>query len=253
MTCACTAHAMSSRCHATTCDRRATACHVSRLDACARSSAAVGSITSWGPEAIRFGVHHHLALDDLVPLGEGPAPAAAAVLIPARQVRVVRVSEPARSRRRELVEPGGQVSGADVAEALAQLESLGLLRTALIVRDGDHLEVSSADGLSRREMIRRVAFAGAGAAVGTSLVTTIMPPSARAAGSGSPLAARATAAYVRRTRAAPAPVSARVPSARRAPRGAAWTAPARARTTAKRVSRVGGDPWRQDSRSADND
>jgi hypothetical protein len=50
-----------------------------------------------------------------------------------------------------------------------------------ILRSGDRLAVSNGNGVSRREMIRRVGFAGAGAAAATTLVTSIVPPGALAA------------------------------------------------------------------------
>jgi hypothetical protein len=77
---------------------------------------------------------------------------------------------------------GDAVSEADVADAAAQLESLGLLQTVLIVRAGDHLALSNGNGVSRREMIRRVGFTGAAAAVGTALVTSVVPQVAWASG-----------------------------------------------------------------------
>jgi hypothetical protein len=73
---------------------------------------------------------------------------------------------------------GEAVSDADVADAVAQLEGVGLLQTVLIVRTGDHLNLSNGNGVSRREMIRRAGFVGAGAAVATSLITSVVPPSA---------------------------------------------------------------------------
>jgi hypothetical protein len=76
---------------------------------------------------------------------------------------------------------GEEVRDADVSEAVAQLESLGLLDTVLIVRSGDRLAGSNGNGVSRRDMIRRVGFAGAGAAVATTLVTSIFPAGALAA------------------------------------------------------------------------
>jgi hypothetical protein len=85
------------------------------------------------------------------------------------------VGEIARIAEERLGDP---VSEADVANAVAQLESLGLLQTVVIVPTGDHLAVSNGNGVSRREMIRRVGFAGAAAAVGTSLVTTVVPQAA---------------------------------------------------------------------------
>src|SRR3954471_24465169 len=76
---------------------------------------------------------------------------------------------------------GGAVSDKDVADAVAQLESLGLLKSALVVRAGGGLVATNGRGVSRREMLRRVGFAGAAAAVGTPLVTSIVAPNAFAA------------------------------------------------------------------------
>jgi hypothetical protein len=75
---------------------------------------------------------------------------------------------------------GQGVSDADVADAVAQLESVGLLQTALVVRAGNRLVARDGRGISRREMLRRVGFAGAAAAAGTSLVTSIVPSNALA-------------------------------------------------------------------------
>src|SRR3954471_24701411 len=81
---------------------------------------------------------------------------------------------------------GHGVSDADVADAVAQLESVGLLQTALVVRAGNGLVAGNGRGVSRREMLPRVGFAGAATAVGTSLVTSIVAPNAFAALSGIP-------------------------------------------------------------------
>src|SRR3954469_6558080 len=70
---------------------------------------------------------------------------------------------------------------ADVADAVAQLESLDLLQTALVVRAGGRLVATNGRGVSRREVLRRVGFAGAAAAVGTPLVTSVVAPNAFAA------------------------------------------------------------------------
>src|SRR3954451_5352160 len=80
---------------------------------------------------------------------------------------------------------GHDVVDADVADAVGQLESVGLLQTALVVRAGNGLVAGNGRGVSRREMLRRVGFAGAAAAVGTPLVTSITAPNAFA-GSGIP-------------------------------------------------------------------
>src|SRR4051794_37128250 len=85
------------------------------------------------------------------------------------------VGELARTAEARL---GSAVSDADVADAVAQLESVGLLQTALVVRAGNGVVATNGRGVSRREMLRRVGFAGATAAVGTSLVTSIVPPNA---------------------------------------------------------------------------
>src|SRR4051794_16178425 len=76
---------------------------------------------------------------------------------------------------------GDAVSEGDVADAVNQLESLDLLQTALVVRAGGGLVASNGRGVSRRDMLRRVGFAGAAAAAGTSLVTSIVAPNAFAA------------------------------------------------------------------------
>jgi len=76
---------------------------------------------------------------------------------------------------------GHDVVDADVADAVGQLESVGLLQTALVVRAGNGLVAGNGRGVSRREMLRRVGFAGAAAASGTSLVTSIVAPNAIAA------------------------------------------------------------------------
>ncbi len=73
---------------------------------------------------------------------------------------------------------GNGVSEADVADAVSQLERLGLMLTPLVVLPGAE---GNGNGLSRRDMIRRVGFAGAAAAAGTSLITSIVPSAALAA------------------------------------------------------------------------
>ena len=73
---------------------------------------------------------------------------------------------------------GDAVSDADVADAVAQLESLDLLQTPLVVRAGGGLVATNGRGVSRREMLRRVGFAGAATVAGTSLVTSIVAPNA---------------------------------------------------------------------------
>src|SRR4051794_10833547 len=51
---------------------------------------------------------------------------------------------------------GHAVSEADVADAVGQLGSVGLLQTALVVRAGNGLVARHGGGVSRREMLRRV-------------------------------------------------------------------------------------------------
>ena len=72
------------------------------------------------------------------------------------------------------------VTADEVAEAVSQLEHLALLDTPLIVHDGNGAMSSNGNGVSRREMLRRVGFAGAAAAVATPLVTSIVPSAALA-------------------------------------------------------------------------
>src|SRR4051812_10454858 len=88
------------------------------------------------------------------------------------------VGEIASAARQRL---GDDVSHADVVAAVAQLESLGLLQTALVIRGGGGVLASNGRGVSRREMLRRVGFAGAATAIGTPLVTTITASNAFAA------------------------------------------------------------------------
>src|SRR3954454_6755888 len=93
------------------------------------------------------------------------------------------VAEIARTAETRL---GSAVSDADVADAVAQLEIVGLLQAALVVRAGNGLVATNGRGVSRREMLRRIGFAGAATAVGTTLVTSIVAPTADAATSGTP-------------------------------------------------------------------
>jgi hypothetical protein len=65
------------------------------------------------------------------------------------------------------------VSEAEVADAVRQLEQHALLDTPLVIREG----------LSRREALRTMAATGVGAVAGASLITTILAPTAAAAGS----------------------------------------------------------------------
>jgi hypothetical protein len=75
-------------------------------------------------------------------------------------------------------ELGTAVSESDVRDAISQLEASGLLDVPLRVRDG----------LSRRDAMKRFAFAGATAAFAGPLITSIAAPSsASAAGSGIPI------------------------------------------------------------------
>lgn len=61
-----------------------------------------------------------------------------------------------------------EIDESDVASAVDQLEQSGLLDAPLLVRDG----------VSRREMIRRVSWAGAIVAGSTPLITSIVAPTA---------------------------------------------------------------------------
>src|SRR4051812_33936336 len=56
---------------------------------------------------------------------------------------------------------GDDVGESDVADAVAQLETIGLLQTALVVRPGGGLLATNGRGVSRRDMLRHVGFAGA--------------------------------------------------------------------------------------------
>ena len=78
---------------------------------------------------------------------------------------------------------GFGVTEADVADAVSQLGSLGLLQTPLVVLPGVE---GNGNGVSRREMLRRVGFAGAAAATATTLVTSIVAPTPAMAASGIP-------------------------------------------------------------------
>jgi hypothetical protein len=72
-------------------------------------------------------------------------------------------------------ELGHPVSGAEVGEAIEQLTDRSLLDVPLAIRDG----------LSRRQVMRRTAFAGA-AAFAAPLITSIVAPTAAMAASGIP-------------------------------------------------------------------
>jgi hypothetical protein len=81
----------------------------------------------------------------------------------------------------ELAEPALEsITQRDVVEAVTQLEALLLLEPAPQV---DELMVVQS-GLGRREMLRRIAFAGAAATAASTMVTTIAAPTALAACSG---------------------------------------------------------------------
>jgi hypothetical protein len=78
------------------------------------------------------------------------------------------------------------VAEAEILDAVAQLEQIRLLEApSLLVIDGN-------GGISRREMMRRVGYAGAAATVGTALVTSIAAPTALAACSGQPAGCNCT-------------------------------------------------------------
>jgi hypothetical protein len=69
---------------------------------------------------------------------------------------------------------GQAVTEGDVADAVRQLEQSRLLEMPLAIHDG----------LSRREMVRKVGFAGAAIAGATPLITSIVAPTAAMAASG---------------------------------------------------------------------
>ena len=73
-------------------------------------------------------------------------------------------------------ELGSPVSETEVRDAIGQLEASGLLDVPLRVRDG----------LSRRDAVKRFAFAGATAAFAGPLITSIAAPSSAMAQSGIP-------------------------------------------------------------------
>jgi hypothetical protein len=77
---------------------------------------------------------------------------------------------------------GQPVTERDVSAAVSQLEECALLDAPVV-----DAPLLVRDGLSRRQAISKVAFAGAAAAFGGSLITSIAAPSAlAAAGSGKP-------------------------------------------------------------------
>lgn len=70
------------------------------------------------------------------------------------------------------------ITADEVADAVSQLEQIQLLEVPpLVVVDGD-------SGVSRRDMMRRIGYAGAAATVGTGLVMSITAPTALAACTG---------------------------------------------------------------------
>ena len=69
---------------------------------------------------------------------------------------------------------GVSVTESDVADAVKQLEQIRLLETPLVIHDG----------LSRREMVRKVGVAGAVVVGATPLITSIVAPTAAMAQSG---------------------------------------------------------------------
>jgi hypothetical protein len=69
---------------------------------------------------------------------------------------------------------GQSVGSAEIQEAIAQLEDCALLDTPLVVHDG----------LSRRELVRKAGYAGAGAAFAAPLISSIVAPTAAMAASG---------------------------------------------------------------------
>ncbi|MCA1645963.1 MAG: PqqD family protein [Chloroflexi bacterium] len=81
---------------------------------------------------------------------------------------------------------GASVSEHDVADAISQLEQIGLVVTPLIVRNGNDLAVEDDDGLSRRQMMRRIGIAGAVTVGASPLITSIVAPTAAMALSGLP-------------------------------------------------------------------
>ncbi|MGI8863624.1 MAG: PqqD family protein [Solirubrobacteraceae bacterium] len=75
---------------------------------------------------------------------------------------------------------------AEIIDAVQQLEQIGLLTSPLIVRNGNGLAVEDDDGLSRRQMMRRMGIAGAVTVGATPLITSIVAPTAAMALSGIP-------------------------------------------------------------------
>ena len=79
------------------------------------------------------------------------------------------VAEIAKMGRERL---GLELPDEDVLEAVEQLEDIDLLTRPMVVLE---------DGLSRRQMVKRVAYTGAAAVTATTMVTTIAAPNALAA------------------------------------------------------------------------
>lgn len=79
---------------------------------------------------------------------------------------------------------GTPVTVDQVADAVVELEESKLLYTPLVLLDSDDV--------SRRELMRRVGFAGAAATVGTGLITSIAAPPAMAQCSGQPAGCNCT-------------------------------------------------------------
>lgn len=76
---------------------------------------------------------------------------------------------------------GTSVSEDDVTEALRQLEQLRLVEVPLVVLQS----VDGGDGVSRREVLRRIGLAGV-AATGATMITSIAVPGLALAASGVP-------------------------------------------------------------------
>jgi hypothetical protein len=71
----------------------------------------------------------------------------------------------------------GQVRQDEIEAAVEQLEDISLLKRPLVVIE---------NGISRRQMVRRVAYTGAAATMASALITSIAAPSAVAACTGQP-------------------------------------------------------------------
>jgi hypothetical protein len=68
-----------------------------------------------------------------------------------------------------------EIGEQEILEAVEQLEEIDLLARPLVALE---------DGLSRRQMVKQVAYTGAAAVTATTLITTIAAPSAMAACTG---------------------------------------------------------------------